>query len=815
MTKLVPNLFPTRDNPTYHLAIIGEAPGRDEETAGRPFVGVSGRFLGSMLARAGISLDDCFIGNISQHRPPENEIKLFPWDGPEIQSGLAQLHLDLRTFRPNLCLLLGNTPLRAAKYAGITGKKIPNGIGDWRGSLFSVDHLNSPFYGYKCMGTYHPAYVLRDYSTSQVFFLDLKRAASQAQSSTLNLPQRELCVPSTADECVGWLRELRSNPRPTAIDIEGYVHDMTMCSFATSRSDGFIVPFAGPYYNGSFWNEDEEATVWKEFVAVLEDSRIPKILQNSLYDRFVLQYGYGIVVRNVRDDIMLKHWELFCELEKSLGFQASIYTYEPFYKSERKSDDWQTKFRYCVKDSCVTKECNEVEDGLLKDPGGRAHYEFNVRLLEPILYMENSGIRYDIELAAKYRTQCELAINVEQEKLNSLAGREINIRSPKQMCDLLYKELRLPLQTNDLGRPTTNYEALLSLWKKTKNPICELGMHLRELATRLSMLAIQADPDGRIRCGYNIVGSETGRITCYTSPTGSGYNLQTIPSDNPLRPKGHPLHLGMRRLIRADDHCDMGQCDLAGADSWTVAAYCAMLGDGTMLEDLYAGLKPAQVLVIMYKKGAVVNTYSRTDLKDLWKDLDLKKSFEYFMCKIGTHGSCYLMGVLKLTRQTFLQSEGSIVATSSEIERIQSLFFTRYWGVKKWHHWMGRKLQGKAVLVSASGHRRQFFGRPQEILGQALANEPQENTTYATNLAVERCWLDPENREVGGRLHIEPLHQVHDAFIPQWKTERREWAVGKIRQYFNNPLTIAGQTITIPFEGAYGRSWGELEDGKI
>lgn len=875
MSDFVPNFFPpSRSGP--RLAIIGEAPGRNEEVHGRPFIGTSGRFLAAMLARTGLPLDGCFLGNISQHRPPNNDIKQFSWGGAEMQSGLAQLALDLRAYAPSLCLLLGNTPLYAARCPGYRGKRPPVSVGDWRGSLFKCDQLDSPFYGLKCMATYHPEYVLWDYSVSQVFFLDLKRAEIQSRSPELHLPERTYQIPTSAAECISWMQECRHQRLPTACDIEGYVHDMTMCSFSNNKSTGFIVPFNGPYYDGSFWSEDDEFLIWREFVSLLEDPLVPKILQNSLYDRFVLQYGYGILVRNVVDDIMLKHWELFCELEKSLGFQTSIYTYEPYYKSERKSPDWTTKYQYCIKDSCVTLECNQVEDGLLKDEGQRSHYNFNVGVLEPLLYMENRGIRYDVAGALAHQKQCQIALYelkykldneayqsggyglghssyderkqaIEQallykDKSNIRSGREADYERAKELLPLtqyaavgelssicgldlnvksvkfqnyLYKELRLPLQTNDDGSPTADYEALLNLWKKTKHPVADLAIQIRELSTRIQMLSITADPDGRIRCGYNVVGTETGRLTCYTSPTGSGYNLQTLPSDNPLRPVGHPLHKGMRYLLLADPDCWMWQCDLEGADSWTVAAYCAMLGDRTMLDDLLSGLKPAQVLTMMYKEGAKVNQYTREQLRALWKQMNAKKTYEYFLCKIGTHGTCYTMGVRKLTRQSFVQSEGAINVPESEIERIQSLFFHRYWGVRKWHQYYGRKLAGKPICVAASGSKRQFFGRPNEILGQGLAHEPQHNTTYACNRALLNLWLDSENYSPLGRLYNEPLHQVHDAAIGQFRKEHTNWARGKIRTYFNNPLTIAGQTITIPFEGGFGASWGELEEGKI
>jgi hypothetical protein len=76
-------------------------------------------------------------------------------------------------------------------------------------------------------------------------------------------------------------------------------------------------------------------------------------------------------------------------------------------------------------------------------------------------------------------------------------------------------------------------------------------------------------------------------------------------------------------------------------------------------------------------------------------------------------------------------------------------------------------------------------------------------------------WTDPENHRPDGSLVIEPLHVVHDALVGQFPQTHTPWAVAKLRDWFNNPIRIANQTITIPFEGGYGPSWGNTREGKI
>lgn len=805
---VVPNKHPLIDSSLgVRLALVGEAPGRDEELSGEPFVGKSGRLLTGVIGRLGIVRQSCFIGNICQVRPPNNELEHFSWDGPEIQSGLSQLKTDLDAFQPNICVLLGKYALKAARGGG--------SISDYRGTLF-VSQVDGPFKGRKCIATFHPAFVLREMSNLVMLRLDLKRALSEGKSPNLHLPERRLITPYTFNlsqdayltYVIERLTHIKNEKPLVSVDIEGGIGSLSCLSIATSASESFLVPFQGAR-GDSFWLPQDEAVVWKHLSSVLSDPAIPKVLQNSLYDNFVLSYSYQCPIRGIVDDTMLKHWEAYCELEKSLGFQASIYTREPFYKDERTHPDVQTFWEYCCKDSAVTYEINTALDTELTTPPQRAHYKFNMQMLNPILYMELRGMRYDTDKASLRRQQVSVDLEREQLLLEALVGRPMNVSSPK-FRQYLYEELGLPPQRNrSTGALTANYEALLTLARKTNHPVLHHAIKIRHLRTRESMLRIRPDDDGRIRCGYNVVGSETGRLTCYTSPTGSGYNLQTIPEYD-------------RDLFLADEGYYFFQCDLSGADGWTVAAECARLGDNTMLDDLRAGIKIAKVIAAMFLYGPQVSRLSREELKDLTSKIP-KTDPIYFGSKCCQHGSNYGMGYVLLSTTIFIQSEGKVQIDSKDAKRLQAFYFLRYPGVQRWHSSTERLLIEQGFTISASGHRRDYLGRrvttniqgaktiDHETLKQALADTPQENTTYATNMAALRLWSDPENRRPNGSLVIEPLHQVHDALCGQFPKDREAWAVDKVKSYFDNPMQIAGQTITIPFEGRYGQAWGSLE----
>ena len=539
--------------------------------------------------------------------------------------------------------------------------------------------------------------------------------------------------------------------------------------------------------------------------------------------------------------------------------------------------DQERFYRYCCKDSAVTFEINDKLTPKL-DPAQTTHYQFNNLLLNSFLYMELKGIRYDTKAAKERLSEINKHIYTLQARLDRIAGFGVNPSVPREeltkrvkeaMCykkdpntpkkefvedyekvvglllaatpltdeqigyiniackwsmniksdkfkTFLYSTLKLPPQYDPKTKSlTTDYEALLKISKKQPHEAVTIAIELGELRTRAQMLAIKADNDGRIRCGYNIVGTETGRITCYTSPTGSGYNLQTIPDENHLKPKDHPLRLGLRSLFIADPGYHLFQCDLKGSDGWTVGAHLAALGDPTMLDDLRYGLKPAAVICYMLRHGnQSLAGKKRDEIKVLLKEVG-KDDWDYFACKGGIWGTCYTMGYRKLDDHIFVQSEGMVALGSAKAQQFQQAVFMRY-NVHLWHRWMERKLKQKKELVSPNGHRRKFFGRATEILGQALAHEPQVNTTYATNLAAFKLWTDKENRRQEGVdsrmvLRIQPLHQVHDALIGQFRIEDTDWAISRIKSYFVNETVIAGIPIVIPFSGSYGSDWGNLD----
>jgi DNA polymerase len=131
------------------LMFIGEGPGRDEDLKGRPFVGKAGELLDKMLAAIGLERGQVYIANIVKCRPPDNRTPT----GPEAQRCLPYLKRQIELLRPRVIVTLGATPLR--ELLGVQA-----GITRIRGQWQRLEMLG----GIPVMPTFHPAYVLRQYT---------------------------------------------------------------------------------------------------------------------------------------------------------------------------------------------------------------------------------------------------------------------------------------------------------------------------------------------------------------------------------------------------------------------------------------------------------------------------------------------------------------------------------------------------------------------------------------------------------------------------------------------------------------------------
>jgi uracil-DNA glycosylase family 4 len=833
------NQIPTKPN-RFRLAIIGEGPTEKDIHVGKPFA--DSIYLRGIVSSLGLTMDQLFLGYVS------NQKRRFPQsiNSDSVQAGIARLAGDLQTYRPNCCLLLGSLVNK------VFGED--RSLYKTRGSIF-----NSPTFRTKCVATYDPAEVMRNWEWNGVFKFDTYRAQQQSLTAGVLLPKRTVESWPTFERCVALLEGiLRDKPR-IAFDLEGWpnAQGVTCYSIATSPSNAFIVPLRN-MDNTPFWSFDQECEIWRLTGLILGDPDVRKIAQNAMYELFVFAWRHKILVRGLEDDTMFKMWEWQCEYPKGLDFISSVFTEMPYYKDERIIQDLSIHHDYCCKDSLVTHEaCTGLDEALSHEPS-KQHYRFNIRLLKPYLYIQLRGCKLDLALLAHKKSQCWSRIQHQQAIVNDMCGELLNVKSPKQKAKYLYDTLGLPVQYKmDAGvkKQTTDMGALAKLIVSHGTPVVLEIAKLVRLRTRFSDLhKLEPFPDGRIRSNFNPVGTDTGRLSSRETSVESIVSHGKI--DFKRRKSGTVMLLTYKQqveflgtnlqnvtkdlrdlFIPESEDFSFFQYDLAGADAWTVAADLAALGNSKMLDHLYAGIKPSVVILLLNEYGNAVYQWDLPQLKQVHdaklkalkaKDCPGSLKNMYSGSKAAQHGTNYgmkppLMSATLLMRELsgwidkfndgYDEGDLDLKVTKPHVmERLQN-FYTDYYGLELRNEYIRKQLANFGYIDCANGHRRHFTAiRSRKLIDDAIvrtaaAHEPQANTTYSTNRALENLYYDLKNRTPRGNLRVEPNLMIHDALGGQAHKSQVEWGTAKMQQWFNIPLIIHGIEITIPVEGGWGPNW--------
>lgn len=134
------------------IMLVGEAPGKEEDLTGKPFVGRAGRLLDGALVQAGLERSKVFITSVIKCRPPQNRKP----KKREIDRCRPYLQSQIEILHPKIICLMGNTAAQA-----VLGRQ---GIADLRGQTLQDRYIV----------TFHPAAVLRNRNLMDDFVSDLK-----------------------------------------------------------------------------------------------------------------------------------------------------------------------------------------------------------------------------------------------------------------------------------------------------------------------------------------------------------------------------------------------------------------------------------------------------------------------------------------------------------------------------------------------------------------------------------------------------------------------------------------------------------------
>lgn len=532
--------------------IVGEAPGETEVQLGAPFVGQSGEELTKMLSEAGIDRHSCRITNVCPWHPPANDIEAFFGNKTEsrrehlplihgryphspITNGLALLEREIASLRPDKIIALGSTPLWAL--AGV------NGITNWRGSM--LNHAS----GARLLPTLHPALVLRQWARRPVVVSDLKK---------LSYPQwgdrpRTITIVHTIAQWSEAINAIALAPK-IAVDTETRKYRLACVGVATSQDVAYIFPMQTHKYQ---LNSETYALNFTHLINTLASH--PYIIgQNFLYDQQYFAKQWGLHLRCAFDTMIAQHTMWPGDMPKSLDFMSSLYLpFHIFWKEDAKvaGDDRRAHLQpileetedqlwlYCGKDCCITHELEPVLSGAISAMGLNSQFLFQMRNSRHAFKAMLRGCRYATQMVPAVRGALQAQADDLATWLSSIVSPHLvnqyaktpYYKSPKQVMELFYERLgEAPIKNRKTKTLTSDDDALQSI--AVRSPIlAQLALGILEMRSAnvftSNFLDMEADPDGRMRCSYNVAGTETFRFSSSTNAFGTGGNLQNTPRE--------------------------------------------------------------------------------------------------------------------------------------------------------------------------------------------------------------------------------------------------------------------------------------------
>lgn len=580
---------------TATVLVVGSHPSVEAEQRQTPFAGSEAHLLSAMLHEAGFLYTEVRLAYLCDFRPYATQLK-YVWtltkkDAKHIPdcilhkgaycslaflASAKRLEAEIERLQPNLIIALGDAPLHY-----LTGQ---TSISKWRGSLSTYQGSRA----FTVLPTFAPDQINRVWAWRNFAVRDLSRGVEMAKSPRPPTRDYTLRVQPTFAEATRQLNILlvRLNtavtPYAIAADIETIARHIACVGFAWSETEAICIPLMDEG-GGAYFTFEEEYALVLLMQKILCHPKINLIGQNFSYDtqHFVRSWGFR---PRIGFDTMLAQHVCFPGTPKDLATLASLYCKHYVYWKDELTDykkmpaDVAGFWLYNCKDCCNTYEIYNTLKDVIPHLGFSPQFAFLQNLNHHVISMMIRGVRIDTKMKGKLALELIDALADRTDALHQMLGFPLNISSPKQMQEFFYGDLGMkPVLAKKTYNPTTDEGALKELASREPilRPLVSLINETRSVGVFLStFVQMRLDHDARMRCSFNVGGTETFRFSSSGDAFGSGGNLQNIPKgnedDNDLAPNAF-IFPNVRRLFIPDPGMTLFDVDLAGADAQVVA----------------------------------------------------------------------------------------------------------------------------------------------------------------------------------------------------------------------------------------------------
>ena len=541
-----------------------------------------------------------------------------------------------------------------------------------------------------------------------------------------------------------WLKKIES-AQLTAVDTEttgldALAAELVGISLSVTPGEACYIPVA--HRNGE--TQLDRNLVLSRMRSWLESSSHTKVGQNLKYDSHIFA-NYGITLGGIQFDTLLESYVLESHLphnmdslaERHLGVKTIRYE-EVCGKGAHQIGFDQVDLKiatdYAAEDADITLRLHlelwpqiQASSGLLY-----VYEQIEMPAMRVLGIMERNGIRIDSALLAKQGQQVGKRLLELEGEIHKLAGQPFNIQSPKQIAEILFGQLELPvIKKTPSGAPSTDEEVLQKLAEDYPLParILDYRSLAKLMSTYIEKLPRMADPKtGRVHTNFSQATAVTGRLAS------SDPNLQNI-----------PVRTEEGRRIR---------------EAFIPADGCKLLSaDYSQIElRIMAHIAEDENLLEAFNTGKDVHQATAAEIFGV--PLDDVSSEQRRYAKVINFGLIYGMSAFGLA--------GNLGIERSAAQNYIAKYFDRYPGVAQY-------MERTRVEARENGYVETVFGRRlwlPEIKGsngprrqgaeRAAINAPMQGTAAdlikLAMIAVEN-WLEKE------QLKTRMLLQVHDELV--------------------------------------------------
>jgi DNA polymerase-1 len=603
-------------------------------------------------------------------------------------------------------------------------------------------------------------------------------------------PATDVCYETVTDEdsLVAWIERL-SQSELFAFDTETDSLDYMQArivgvSFSCESGAAAYVPLAHDYPGAPDQLDCNE--VLERLRPVLEDPERPKVGHHLKYDAHILE-NHGIRLAGIRHDTMLESYvlnstatrhDMDSVASRYLGVSTTSYS-EVAGKGAKQLTFNQVPLEqaapYAAEDADITLRLHGALYPRLRDTGRLAaiYDDMEIPLIPVLQRMERTGVRLDVAMLERQGSELAREMNVIQQSAYEAAGGPFNLGSPKQLQEILFERLGLPVvRKTPKGQPSTAEDVLEELTGQHELP--GLILSHRELAklksTYTDKLPLQVDPGtGRVHTSYHQAVAATGRLSS------SDPNLQNIPVRTP-----------QGRRIR--------QAFVPEAGHILVAA------DYSQIElRIMAHLSGDKGLISAFRDDKDIHRATAAEVFGV--DQDAVSTDQRRSAKAINFGLIYGMSAFGLARQLNVER--------SAAQEYVDLYFARYPGVRDYMDRTRAQAKDDGFVETVFGRRlylpdiRARNPQRRQYAERSAINAPMQGTAAdIIKIAMLRAseWL--ENNETGVRL----IMQVHDELVFEVPIDKVDDVVPPLLECMSEAADLE---VPLKVDCGQGANWDE------